>query len=215
MSRRSASLPCNRDYSGGHEASSSRSEAINCPTGYSQTRNGYKEFFIGNSPRPRLVDRHRRQLDLAVRAAAARSCQSLTQTKGRRNQTLQLQRRDSILMNKLLFSAALAASLGAGSAANAQAIPGAIIAVVDLEKVTSECTACKAAAATLRSQIAGLQTREQALSTPLQDGTEVDPDGGRCSGRQATGRCAPGAGEGMGDEAPAGRSGDRAPAGPD
>ena len=71
-------------------------------------------------------------------------------------------------MNKLLFSAALAASLGAGSAANAQAIPGAIVAVVDLEKVTSQCTACKTAAATLRSQIAGLQTREQALTTPLQ-----------------------------------------------
>jgi outer membrane protein len=71
-------------------------------------------------------------------------------------------------MNKLLFSAALAASLSAGSAANAQAIPGAIVAVVDLEKVTSQCTACKTAAATLRSQIAGLQTREQALTTPLQ-----------------------------------------------
>src|SRR3954451_22094663 len=71
-------------------------------------------------------------------------------------------------MNKLLLSAALAVSLGAGSAANAQAIPGAIVAVVDLEKVTSQCTACKTAAATLRSQIAALQTREQALTTPLQ-----------------------------------------------
>jgi outer membrane protein len=71
-------------------------------------------------------------------------------------------------MNKLLFSAALAASLGAGSAANAQAIPGAVIAVVDLEKVTSECSACKTAAATLRGQIAGLQTREQTLTGPLQ-----------------------------------------------
>jgi outer membrane protein len=71
-------------------------------------------------------------------------------------------------MNKLLFSAALAASLGAGSAANVQAIPGAVIAVVDLEKVTSECSACKTAAATLRGQIAGLQTREQTLTGPLQ-----------------------------------------------
>jgi outer membrane protein len=71
-------------------------------------------------------------------------------------------------MNKLLFSAALAASLGAGSAANAQAIPAATVAIVDLEKVTTECTACKTAAATLRSQIAGLQTREQALTGPLQ-----------------------------------------------
>jgi outer membrane protein len=71
-------------------------------------------------------------------------------------------------MNKLLFSAALAVSIGAGSAANAQAIPAATVAIVDLEKVTTECTACKTAAATLRSQIAGLQTREQALTGPLQ-----------------------------------------------
>jgi outer membrane protein len=70
-------------------------------------------------------------------------------------------------MNKLLFSAALVLSLGAGSAANAQAIPPATVAVVDLERVTSECTACKTAAATLRSQVTALQTRETSLSTPL------------------------------------------------
>jgi outer membrane protein len=70
-------------------------------------------------------------------------------------------------MNKLLFSAALAVSLGAGSAANAQAIPAATVAVVDLERVTSECTACKSAAATLRGQVTALQTRETTLSAPL------------------------------------------------
>ncbi|MEO8453745.1 MAG: OmpH family outer membrane protein [Sphingomicrobium sp.] len=71
-------------------------------------------------------------------------------------------------MNRLLFSAALAVSLGAGSAANAQAIPAATVAVVDLEKVTSECTACKSAAATLRGQVTALQSREQALTSPLE-----------------------------------------------
>ena len=71
-------------------------------------------------------------------------------------------------MNRLLFSTAFAVSLGAGSAASAQAIPAATVAVVDLEKVTSECTACKSAAATLRGQVTGLQTREQALTTPLE-----------------------------------------------
>jgi outer membrane protein len=70
-------------------------------------------------------------------------------------------------MNKLLFSAAFAVSLGAGSAANAQAIPAATVAVVDLERVTSECTACKSAAATLRGQVTALQTRETTLSAPL------------------------------------------------
>jgi Skp family chaperone for outer membrane proteins len=42
-------------------------------------------------------------------------------------------------MKKLLISASLAASLVLPSAAaQAQAIPGAVIAVVDLEKVTSD-----------------------------------------------------------------------------
>jgi Skp family chaperone for outer membrane proteins len=56
----------------------------------------------------------------------------------------------------------------APSAASAQAIPAAIVAVVDLEKVTAQCTACKTAAATLRGQVSALQTREQALSAPLE-----------------------------------------------
>ncbi len=72
-------------------------------------------------------------------------------------------------MNKLiLLSSALAASLVVPAAANAQAIPGAIVAVVDLEKVTADCTACKTASATLRSQVTGLQTREKTLATPLE-----------------------------------------------
>ena len=71
-------------------------------------------------------------------------------------------------MNKLLFSAALATSVAAAPAAQAQAIPAAVVAVVDLEKVTSQCTACKSAAATLRGQISALQTREQTLAAPLE-----------------------------------------------
>jgi Skp family chaperone for outer membrane proteins len=72
-------------------------------------------------------------------------------------------------MKKLLMSASLAASLVLPSAAaQAQAIPGAVIAVVDLEKVTSDCNACKTASAALRSQATALQSRQQALATPLQ-----------------------------------------------
>ena len=52
------------------------------------------------------VDRHRRQLDFALRAAPARYRQGAAQAKGRRHQTLQLQRRDPILMKTLLISAA-------------------------------------------------------------------------------------------------------------
>ena len=71
-------------------------------------------------------------------------------------------------MKKLLISAAFSAALIAPSAAGAQAIPAAVVAVVDLEKVQSQCTACKTAAAALRSQVQALQTRGQSLGTPLQ-----------------------------------------------
>jgi Skp family chaperone for outer membrane proteins len=71
-------------------------------------------------------------------------------------------------MKKLLISVSLAASAVLPSVAHAQAIPAAVVAVVDLDKVTSECSACKTAQAALRSQVTGLQSRESALATPLQ-----------------------------------------------
>jgi Skp family chaperone for outer membrane proteins len=71
-------------------------------------------------------------------------------------------------MKRLLITASLAASAILPSAAHAQAIPGAVIAVVDLDKVTRDCTACKSAAASLQSQAAGFESRRQALATPLQ-----------------------------------------------
>lgn len=71
-------------------------------------------------------------------------------------------------MKTLLISAAFAAALLAPSAASAQAVPGAIVAVVDLDRVTSDCTACKTAAAALRSQVQSYQAREKSLTGPLQ-----------------------------------------------
>jgi len=72
-------------------------------------------------------------------------------------------------MNKLiLLSSALAASIIAPAAANAQAIPAAVVAVVDLEKVSGDCTACKNASATLRGQVTALQNREKTLAAPLE-----------------------------------------------
>ena len=71
-------------------------------------------------------------------------------------------------MKTLLISAALAAAIAMPSAASAQAVPPAVIAVVDLERVTGECNACKTAAASLRSQVTAVQNREKTLATPLQ-----------------------------------------------
>jgi Skp family chaperone for outer membrane proteins len=70
-------------------------------------------------------------------------------------------------MKTLLASAVFAAAIVTPSVASAQAIPGAIIAVVDLEKVTNDCNACKTAAAALRTQVDALQKRQAALGTPL------------------------------------------------
>lgn len=70
-------------------------------------------------------------------------------------------------MKNLLFPAAFAASLVAPAAASAQALPAAVIAVVDLDKVTTDCTACRTAGAALKRQATALQTRETALEAPL------------------------------------------------
>ena len=71
-------------------------------------------------------------------------------------------------MKNLLISAAVAVSLLAPAAASAQAVPGAVIAVVDLDRVTSQCTACKAANTALQGQITAFQNREKTLTTPLE-----------------------------------------------
>ena len=71
-------------------------------------------------------------------------------------------------MKNLLISASLVASAVLPSAVHAQAIPGAIVAIVDIDRVTNECTSCKTAAAALRSQVQAYQSRESALATPLQ-----------------------------------------------
>lgn len=71
-------------------------------------------------------------------------------------------------MKTLLISAAVAASMFVPVAASAQAVPAAVVAVVDLQRVESECTACKAAITSLRSQQAAEESREKALAAPLQ-----------------------------------------------
>jgi Skp family chaperone for outer membrane proteins len=71
-------------------------------------------------------------------------------------------------MKTLLLSAAFAAAVLAPSAASAQAIPAAVVAVVDLDRVTSDCTACKTAQAALKSQITSFQGRRDSLASSLQ-----------------------------------------------
>ena len=71
-------------------------------------------------------------------------------------------------MKTLLVSAAFAAALLTPAAASAQAVPPAVVAVVDLDRVTAECNACKTARASLQSQLTAFQNRQKALATPLE-----------------------------------------------
>ena len=71
-------------------------------------------------------------------------------------------------MKTLFVTAAFAAAAFAPTAASAQSVPAAVIAVVDLGRVSSDCNACKTAAAALRSQITSLQNRQKTLAAPLQ-----------------------------------------------
>lgn len=71
-------------------------------------------------------------------------------------------------MKTLLISAAFAAAALAPSAASAQALPSAVVAVVDLDRVTSECNACKTASAALKAQVSSFETRRDTLASSLQ-----------------------------------------------
>ena len=70
-------------------------------------------------------------------------------------------------MRNIAMTAAFAAMVLTPVGASAQAIPGAVIAVVDLEKVSSACTACKAAKTALEGQVTALKSREATLAAPL------------------------------------------------
>jgi Skp family chaperone for outer membrane proteins len=71
-------------------------------------------------------------------------------------------------MKTLLVSAVFAAAILTPAAASAQALPPAVVAVVDLDRVTQECNACRTAQAALKSQVEAYQTRERTLATPLE-----------------------------------------------
>jgi Skp family chaperone for outer membrane proteins len=72
-------------------------------------------------------------------------------------------------MNKTTLRAAVAAlALILPSAAQAQNLPAAIVAVVDTDRIVQQCTVCAAANTQLQAQLTQLQQRAQQLGTPLQ-----------------------------------------------
>jgi Skp family chaperone for outer membrane proteins len=71
-------------------------------------------------------------------------------------------------MTKTLLIAASLTAVALPSVVQAQALPAAVVAVVDIEKVTSTCNACRTAITALQGQVTTLQNRERTLGTPLQ-----------------------------------------------
>ena len=72
-------------------------------------------------------------------------------------------------MNKLFFGTAVAVlSAIVPATASAQRIGPAVVAVVDTDRISRECTACRAAATQLQTQGNTLRTRAQQLQTQLQ-----------------------------------------------
>jgi Skp family chaperone for outer membrane proteins len=71
-------------------------------------------------------------------------------------------------MKRLLIMTSLGASALIPAAAQAQALPAAVVAVVDIDRVRSTCNACKTAIAALQSQATAQETREKSLIAPLQ-----------------------------------------------
>lgn len=71
-------------------------------------------------------------------------------------------------MRNITLLAALAAStLAIPATAQAQRLPGAVIAVVDTTRVYRECTACRSAQTQLQTQATALQARQQTLANQL------------------------------------------------
>ncbi|MEA3043316.1 MAG: outer membrane protein [Sphingomonadales bacterium] len=71
-------------------------------------------------------------------------------------------------MNRYLISSALAAlAIAPPAVLQAQALPPAVIAVVNRDQIASTCTPCVAATAQLRAQGTAYEARENQLATPL------------------------------------------------
>ena len=80
--------------------------------------------------------------------------------------------------------AGVAALALAGSAA-AQTVPEAKVAVVDIERISRECTACRAASAQIQAQANTLRTRGQTLNQQLQTaGAPIQTAVNALNGRQ-------------------------------
>lgn len=69
---------------------------------------------------------------------------------------------------KTILAASALAVVAFSTTASAQRLSPAVVAVVDTDRVSRECTACRAAQSQLQTQVTALQTRATQLRTPLE-----------------------------------------------
>ena len=70
-------------------------------------------------------------------------------------------------MTKLIFASLAAALVALPTMASAQALSAPVIAVVDVQRATSQCNACKTALTQLEGQVNALKALQTSLETPL------------------------------------------------
>ena len=70
-------------------------------------------------------------------------------------------------MTKILFATLAASLVVLPAAALAQALPAPVIAVVDVQRATSSCNACKTALTQLETQFNGIKALQTSLEGPL------------------------------------------------
>lgn len=71
-------------------------------------------------------------------------------------------------MKNLLLLAAATAAVVLPSAASAQALPAAVIAVADVNRASAQCNACRTAVSALEGQVASLKALQTSLGSSLQ-----------------------------------------------
>ncbi|MDQ3078230.1 MAG: OmpH family outer membrane protein [Pseudomonadota bacterium] len=87
-------------------------------------------------------------------------------------------------MTKIIYAALAASALLIPAAASAQALPAPVIAVVDTQRIQSQCNACRTALSQLEAQLAGLRTLQTTLETPLRaENTAIQAAGRALNGR--------------------------------
>ncbi len=70
-------------------------------------------------------------------------------------------------MTKIMYAALAASTLLVPAAASAQALAAPVVAIVDTQRVQTQCNACRTALAQLEGQLTGLRTLQTTLETPL------------------------------------------------